>query len=94
MVARTYRTEGIVLRSFPTGEGGLIVALLQSDGAKLRAMAWGARKLTSRKIGHLEPLTRVEASFSRGRGMDNGYARQFFSGWKFNIGILTIKNNN
>lgn len=71
MVARTYRTEGIVLRSFPTGEGGLIVAFLQSDGAKLRAMAWGARKLTSRKIGHLEPLTRVEASFSKGRGMDN-----------------------
>ena len=47
------------------------MVLLQSDGAKLRAMAWGARKLTSRKIGHLEPLTRIEASLSRGRDMDN-----------------------
>ncbi len=71
MTSRHYRAEGIVLRSFPTGEGALVVTLLQSDGSKLRAMAWGAQKLTSRMMGHLEPLTRVEMAVTRGRGMDS-----------------------
>ncbi len=52
------------------GEGDLLVTLLTRDGSKLRAMAWGARKLTSRKMGHLEPLTLVDLALSKTRGID------------------------
>ena len=71
MVGRLYKTEGIVLKSAPHSEGHLLVTLLAKNGAKLRAMAWGGRKLTSRKIGHLEPLTRVDLALSRGRDLDS-----------------------
>ncbi len=68
--SRYYRVEGVVLKSASLGEGDLLVTLLTRDGSKLRAMAWGARKLTSRKMGHLEPLTRVDLALSKGRNLD------------------------
>ncbi|MEE9262619.1 MAG: DNA repair protein RecO, partial [Dehalococcoidia bacterium] len=68
--SRLYRVEGVVLKSAPLGEGDLLVTLLTRDGSKLRAMAWGARKLTSRKMGHLELLTRVDLALSKGRNLD------------------------
>ena len=67
---RLYKTEGIILKTAPVGEGALLVTLVAEDGSKLRAMAYGARKLTSRKMGHLETLTRVELALSKGRSMD------------------------
>ncbi len=71
MVSRLYRAEGIVLKTTTMGEGDLQVTLLTRDGSKLRAVAWGARKLTSRKMGHLEPLTRVDLALSKGRDLDS-----------------------
>ena len=70
MVGRLYRTEAIVLKADLLGEADLLVSLLTWDGAKLRAMAWGARKLTSKKMGHLEPLTRVDLALARGRSLN------------------------
>jgi len=64
-LGKYYRVEAIVLRSILFGEGNLLLTLLTLDGSKLRAVAWGARKLTSRKMGHLEPLTRVDLALSR-----------------------------
>jgi DNA repair protein RecO (recombination protein O) len=71
VASRIYKTEGIVLKSSPYGEGHLVVTFLTRDGSKVRAMAWGARKPTSRKVGHLEPLTRVDLAMTRGRDMDS-----------------------
>ena len=67
---RHYKAEGIVLKTAPQGEGALLTTLVVEDGSKLRAVAYGARKLTSRKMGHLETLTRVDLALSRGRSMD------------------------
>ncbi len=64
---RTFRRQGIVLESKPLGDAHLMVTLLTSDEGKLRAVARGARKTTSKLVGHLEPLTRVEMSLSKGR---------------------------
>ena len=63
---RTFRRQGIVLESKPLGEANLMVTLLTSDDGKLRAVARGARKTTSKLVGHLEPLTSVEMSLNRG----------------------------
>ena len=70
VLPRSYRSEGVVLESRPQGEANLLVTLLARDKGKLKAIAKGARKLTSRMVGHLEPLTRVELALARGRDLD------------------------
>ena len=69
---RSYRSEGLVLKSAPLGEAGLIITLYTRDAGKLRAVVRGARKPTSKMVGHLEPLNRVELALARPRvgGMD------------------------
>ena len=69
---RSYRSEGLVLKSAHMGEAGLIVTVFTRDAGKLRAVAHGVRKPTSKMVGHLEPLNRVEMSLARSRpgGMD------------------------
>jgi DNA repair protein RecO (recombination protein O) len=68
---RQYRIEGVVLKGVGVRERDLLVTLLTRDGSKLRATAWGARNLTSHKMGHLEPLTRVELSLNKNRDLDS-----------------------
>ncbi len=63
---RLFKSEGIVLKADPYGEADLLVTLISRDGSKLRAMAWGARKMNSRKMGHLDSLTRVDLDLYRG----------------------------
>lgn len=67
---RTYRCEALTLRSSPLGEADLIVTLYTREHGKLRAVAKGARKSASKLVGHLEPLTQVRLSLSRGRSLD------------------------
>lgn len=70
MSFRSYRAEGIALRSTTVGEADLIVTLLTPSHGKLRAMAKGARRPSSKLVGHLEPLTRLELSLAHGRNLD------------------------
>ena len=67
---RTYRTEALVLRHFPLGEADILISLFTPHRGKLRATARGARRLTSRMVGHLEPLTRVDLALAKGRNLD------------------------
>ena len=64
---RSYRSEAVVLKSTPFGEAGLIVTLYTRDTGKLRAVVRGVRKPTSKMVGHLEPLNRVELSLAKSR---------------------------
>ena len=66
---RLFKTAGIVLKTAPLGEADLLVTLISQDGSKLLAMAWGARKMNSRKMGHLDTLTRVDLDLYRGPSM-------------------------
>ena len=67
---RTYRCEALSLKSTPCEESDLLVTLYSLEYGKLRAVAKGARKSTSRLVGHLEPLTLLKLSMARGRGLD------------------------
>lgn len=62
--------QGIVLRSFPFGEADRVVVLLSPNRGKLRAVAKGVRKTTSRFGGRLEPFTHVDLILYEGRGLD------------------------
>ena len=67
---RTYRCEGLTLRKVDIGEADLVVTLFTAEHGKLRAVAKGARRSSSKMVGHLEPLTMVRLSLARGRELE------------------------
>ena len=66
---RSIRIHAIVLRHADWGEADRLVTLYTREQGKLRAVAKGARKITSRKAGHLEPFTHVKLQLARGRSL-------------------------
>ncbi|MBI2321302.1 MAG: DNA repair protein RecO [Chloroflexi bacterium] len=65
-----YRTEAIVLRRFDLGEADRILTLATPRYGKLRALAKGVRRPTSRLAGHLEPFVRSALLLAIGRELD------------------------
>lgn len=61
--------QGIVLRSHAFGEADRVVVLVSPVSGKLRTVAKGVRKTTSKFGGRLEPFTRVDLVLWEGRGM-------------------------
>lgn len=66
---RSIRVHAIILRHADWGEADRLVTLYSREHGKLRAIAKGARKITSRKAGHLEPFTQVKLQLARGRDL-------------------------
>ncbi len=64
---RSFRVESIVLKHTEYGEADRILNLYTRERGKLRAMVKGARKVRSRKAGHVEPFTRVTLQLATGR---------------------------
>ncbi len=58
-----YRTEGIVLKTFPLGEADLIVTYLTPDLGLIKLFAKSPRKIKSRFGSSLEPLTHSRIGF-------------------------------
>jgi len=65
-----YRDEGVVLRTIKLGEADRIVTLLSLGHGKVRAVAKGIRKTTSKFGARLEPTSRVAFQCYRGRELD------------------------
>ncbi len=63
------RVEAVILRHTDWGEADRLLSLYTREAGKLRAVAKGARKLRSRKAGHLEPFMRSALMLARGRDM-------------------------
>lgn len=64
----TYRDEAVVLRTHPLGEADRIITLLTRVHGKVRAVARGVRRTTSKFGGRLEPGNHVDVQFAMGRG--------------------------
>ena len=67
---RVYNVEGVVLRRTDLGEADRIVTLYTPQIGKLRAVAKGVRRPTSRLGGHLELFTHSRLLLARGRELD------------------------
>ena len=67
---RVYRTEAIVLRRSDFGEADRLLTVLTPDRGKLRLVAKGARKPTSRKSGHVELFSHGQFMVAVGRDLD------------------------
>ncbi len=65
-----YRDEGIVLRTIKLGEADRIVTIFTLGHGKIRAVAKGIRKTTSKFGARLEPTSRVAVQCYRGRELD------------------------
>jgi DNA repair protein RecO (recombination protein O) len=63
-----YKEQGVVLRSVKLGEADKIVTIMTQGTGKVRAVAKGIRKTTSRFGARLEPFTHVSLMLYRGRG--------------------------
>jgi len=64
---RSFRVEAVVLRHANWGEADRILTLYTREQGKLRAVAKGARKIRSRKAGHLEPFTHITLQLAKSR---------------------------
>jgi DNA repair protein RecO (recombination protein O) len=65
-----YRDEGVVLRTQKLGEADRIITLLTREHGRVRAVAKGVRRTTSRIGARLEPFGHVDVQFYSGRTLD------------------------
>jgi DNA repair protein RecO (recombination protein O) len=65
-----YRDEGVVLRTQKLGEADRIVTLLTRRTGRVRAVAKGVRRTSSRFGARLEPFSHVDAQLYTGRSLD------------------------
>jgi DNA repair protein RecO (recombination protein O) len=66
---RSFRVEAVVLRHSDFGEADRLLTLFTRQLGKTRAIAKGARKIASRKAGHIEPFTHVKLQLAKGKEM-------------------------
>ncbi len=79
---RSIRVEAIVLKHYDYGEADRMLTLYTREKGKLRAIVKGARKVRSRKAGHLEPFTRASLLLATGRDLyivDQAEATEVYS---------------
>jgi DNA repair protein RecO (recombination protein O) len=69
-VSATYHDRGIVLRTHKLGEADRILVLLTAEHGKVRCVAKGVRKTTSRFGGRVEPLAHITVLMREGRSLD------------------------
>ncbi len=69
-IPRRYTTEAIVLSRFDLGEADRVLTLITPGIGKLKAIAKGVRRPTSRLGGSLEPFAELTIALARGRTFD------------------------
>jgi DNA repair protein RecO (recombination protein O) len=65
-----YRDTGVVLRTYRLGEADRIVVMMTAQHGKVRAVAKGVRRPTSRFGARLEPVSHVAVMMYEGRQLD------------------------
>ncbi|MGH3371987.1 MAG: DNA repair protein RecO [Nocardioidaceae bacterium] len=65
-----YRDEAVVLRTQKLGEADRIITLLTRDTGRVRAVAKGVRRTSSRFGSRLEPFSYVDLQLAEGRSLD------------------------
>lgn len=69
-MGHTYKTEGIILKRRNFGEADKILTIFSKHYGKIRAIAKGIRKITSRKAGSLELFNLCKFVFTKGKNLD------------------------
>lgn len=69
-LARVYTLEGIILKRRNVGEADRILTLFTKQYGKIRVLARGVRKVSSKRAPYVEVFNRVIATLHKGKGMD------------------------
>lgn len=67
---RVYRTKGVVLKRIDLGEADKILTVYTSGSGKLRAVAKGVRRPSSRLSGHVDEFAYSDMLLAKGRELD------------------------
>jgi DNA repair protein RecO (recombination protein O) len=70
MSERLYRTDALILRRADFGEADRLLTVFTPERGKLRLLAKGVRKTTSRKAGHVELFMLTDMLIAQGRTWD------------------------
>jgi DNA repair protein RecO (recombination protein O) len=65
-----YTAEGIVLKRFNVGEADRILTVFTKNSGKIRVIAKGVRRITSRRAGHIEVFSHVVLTLHSYKNMD------------------------
>ena len=65
-----YKSEAVVIKRINLGEADRILTIFTPNYGKLRVVAKGVRKITSRLAGHVELFTRSQMLLAKGRNLD------------------------
>src|SRR6059058_3963890 len=65
-----YKSEAIVIKRMDLGEADKILTIFTPHFGKLRVVAKGVRKVTSRLAGHVELFTRSQMLLAKARNLD------------------------
>lgn len=68
---KLYKTDALVLRNLNRGETDQLLVLFSLEYGKLKVMAHGSRKITSRKRGAVQPFTLTRFLIHKGRYIDS-----------------------
>lgn len=68
---RVYKAEGIILKRKNVGEADRILTIFTKEYGKVRAIAKGIRKTTSRRAPHLEIFMRVTVMLHAGKTLES-----------------------
>ena len=66
---RSFRASAVVVRHGDWGEADRLLTLYTREQGMVKALAKGARKITSRKAGHLQPFTHITVQLAKGRDL-------------------------
>jgi len=69
-MARGYSAEGVILKKTNFGEADRLLTIFTKYKGKIRSLAKGVRKITSRRSPNLELLNHVKAQFAGGKTFD------------------------
>jgi DNA repair protein RecO (recombination protein O) len=78
---RIYTTDALILKRMDYGEADRILTLFTPGRGKIKAIAKGARRTTSRIAGHVELFTRSQLQLAAGRDLEiitQGESRERF----------------
>ena len=68
---KLYKATGIIIKRKNFGEADRLVTLFTSDYGKLKIIAKGVRKITSRRSGHLEIFGEANCTLFHGKTFDS-----------------------
>lgn len=65
----SYNDTAIILRRYPFGEADYLLTLFTKNRGKVKVVAKGVRKVTSRRGGHLDLFNQVKIQVREGKGL-------------------------